>query len=71
MCTFFFWVMAIDWHFPGLHARGRFCPRHAEYVNGWDGARMELGAVKRAASSSQADAVMRVAEQRILWKTIE
>ena len=27
--TFFFWVVAIDWHLPGLHARGGVRPRHS------------------------------------------
>ena len=27
--TFFFWVVAIDWHLPGLHARGGVGPRHS------------------------------------------
>ena len=28
--AFFFWMMATDRDFPGLHARGGVCPRHAE-----------------------------------------
>ena len=27
--TFFFWVVAIDWHLPGLHAGGGVRPRHS------------------------------------------
>ena len=39
--AFFFGVMAIDRHFPGLHARGGVCPRHGEW--GWKSTTVAVG----------------------------
>lgn len=66
--TVFFWIVAIDWHFSGLHARGGVCPRHGGICERyWNRVTMMLLAVKRVTSSSQADVVMRLAQQRLLW----